>query len=77
MMNCEQATRLISEGQDRELGAGERTRLRLHTWLCTGCRQFKGQVGFIRQAMTGFASRSPLEGGAPSRVHDEDGEPRG
>lgn len=60
MMNCEQATRLMSEGQDRSLGAGERTVLRMHTWICSGCRQFQGQLGFIRQAMKGFAQR---EGG--------------
>lgn len=62
MMNCEQATRLMSEGQDRELGTGERTLLRLHTWVCSGCRQFQGQLGFIRQAVRDFAAR------------DEDGE---
>jgi hypothetical protein len=77
MLNCEQATRLISEGQDRDLGSGERTLLRLHTWMCTGCRQFKGQVGFIRQAMKGFASQAPLEGGEPGQAQDEGTDPRG
>jgi hypothetical protein len=65
MMNCEQATRLMSEGQDRELGTGERTLLRVHTWMCSGCRQFQGQLGFLRQAVRGFAARGEDEGGDP------------
>lgn len=70
MMNCEQATRLLSEAQDRRLGAAERTLLRMHTWVCSGCRQFGGQLGFIRQAMKGFAERGDAassggEAGAP------------
>jgi hypothetical protein len=54
-LNCVQATRLMSEAQDRELNMQERTVLRMHTWICSGCRTFSGQVGFLRQAMKGFA----------------------
>lgn len=54
-LNCVQATRLMSESQERELSASERTVLRMHTWICAGCRTFSGQVGFLRQAMKGFA----------------------
>jgi hypothetical protein len=61
MLNCEQATRLLSEQEDRALGVGERTRLRMHTWVCESCRNFGGQLGFIRRAVKGFASR-PDEG---------------
>lgn len=57
MMNCEQATRLLSESQERKLGTSERTVLRMHTWMCTGCRNFGGQLGFLRQAMKGFSQR--------------------
>jgi hypothetical protein len=65
-MNCEQATRLLSEAQDRQLGTAERTVLRMHTWICSGCRNFGGQLGFLRQAMKGFAAQPgelpPIEG---------------
>lgn len=57
MLNCEQATRLLSEQEDRALGVGERTRLRMHTWVCESCRNFGGQLGFIRRAVKGFAGR--------------------
>ncbi|RZI86456.1 MAG: zf-HC2 domain-containing protein [Rubrivivax sp.] len=63
-MNCDRATRLMSESQDRPLTPGERTTLRMHTWICEGCRNFKGQVGFIRQAMKAFAER-PDDGDEP------------
>jgi hypothetical protein len=72
MMNCEQATRLLSEAQERPLGASERTFLRMHTWICSGCRHFGGQLGFIRQAMKGFAER-PDEG--LGGLDDEGGDP--
>lgn len=55
-MNCEQATLLLSESQERQLGVSERTLLRMHTWICSGCRNFGGQLGFIRQAMKGYAA---------------------
>ena len=60
MIPCDEATRLLSEAQDRSLGAGERTVLRMHTWLCSGCRQFGAQVGFIRQAAIGDARNGAL-----------------
>ncbi len=62
MLNCEQATRLLSEREDRALGVGERTRLRMHTWICVSCRNFGGQLGFIRQAVLGFAAREDAAG---------------
>lgn len=75
MIQCDEATRLLSDAQDRQLGAGERTVLRMHTWMCSGCRQFGAQVGFIRQAMRGFANRSDGDGDGNSDEtgHGDDG----
>ncbi len=75
MMNCEQATRLLSESQERDLAMSERTMLRVHTWICEGCRNFGGQLGFIRQAMKGFAARGGDDAGLPP--DDEPGSPPG
>jgi hypothetical protein len=58
MLNCEQATRLLSESQERPLSVSERAVLRVHTLICSGCRHFGDQLGFLRQAMKGFAARS-------------------
>lgn len=72
MITCDKATLLMSEGQDRPLRTGERTVLRVHTWMCSNCRQFGKQLGFIRQAMTGFAQRDQT-----NTDGDNDDQPRG
>ena len=41
---------LLSEGQDRTLGALERARLEAHLQVCKGCENFHKQLGFLRQA---------------------------
>lgn len=50
MMNCKQATQLLSQGQDRKLGLMERIGLRLHLLICSGCTNFNKQMRFIRSA---------------------------
>lgn len=49
MLNCREATRLLSESQDRALTLNERMTLKLHLLMCTGCRNFDKQMGSIRQ----------------------------
>ena len=50
MLNCKQATRLMSQSQDRQLGLRERLGLRLHLLICGGCTNFNKQLDFIRSA---------------------------
>lgn len=50
MLNCKQATHLMSEAQDRKLALGERLPLRLHLLTCVGCRNFSKQMDFLRAA---------------------------
>lgn len=50
MLNCKEATRLLSEAQERELGVPARLALRLHLAICTGCRNFERQAAFLRDA---------------------------
>lgn len=50
MMNCHQATRLMSEARERRLSLTEKLALRFHQSMCAGCRRFEGQVGFIGKA---------------------------
>lgn len=61
MLTCKDATRLVSEGQERALGLRERWSLRVHLWLCDNCRRFERQVRLLRQAMRIMASRSETE----------------
>ena len=51
MLTCKQASILLSQAQDRGLGAYERLKLRLHLMLCDGCANFKQQLEFLRKAL--------------------------
>jgi predicted anti-sigma-YlaC factor YlaD len=55
MLNCEEATRLLSERQDRALSMAERTQLTLHTMMCSGCREFGRQMTTLRDLVRGHA----------------------
>jgi len=55
MLSCHQATRLLSESQERPLSMKEKMGLKFHTTMCSGCRNFGKSVGTIREAMRGFA----------------------
>jgi hypothetical protein len=58
MLSCKEASRLVSQGLDRELGFGARVMLRVHLTICDGCTNFKSQVAFIRKAMSRLADDS-------------------
>ena len=60
-INCREASRLLSLSLDRELTSEERERLDHHLPLCTACRNFKVQVGFLRGAARRYG---PQGGGA-------------
>ncbi|HSN79046.1 MAG TPA: zf-HC2 domain-containing protein [Rhodoferax sp.] len=55
MMNCKQATRLISESQDRALSLSEKMALKMHVMMCAGCKNFSLQIPFLSQAMKAYA----------------------
>jgi len=55
MMNCQQATRLISESQERALSLSEKVSLKVHVMMCSGCKNFSLQVPFLSQAMKAYA----------------------
>ncbi|HEY9101360.1 zf-HC2 domain-containing protein [Chitinimonas sp.] len=61
-MKCKDATRLVSEGLDRQLALGERVRLRLHLFICHYCTDFSTQVRFLRRAAR-RAPRLPKDSG--------------
>ena len=48
MLNCKQATQLLSEKLDRPLSAKEKMRLGMHTSLCPPCRHFGKQMQALR-----------------------------
>lgn len=57
MLNCKQATELMSMRMDKELSMPQRIGLRLHLMMCKGCRNFSGQMDFLRQVSSKFPQR--------------------
>ena len=59
MMNCREATRLMSQGYERELTLRERFALKMHRLMCTGCTNYGKHLGVLSRA-----ARRQREGGA-------------
>ena len=51
LLSCKETTRLLSQGEDRRLGFGERIALRVHLAICDGCRNVNAQFRFLRRAV--------------------------
>jgi len=51
MIDCREASRLISQNADRPLPLGRRLQLRLHLLVCDACTNFSRQVRHLRQAL--------------------------
>lgn len=56
MMNCQQATRLISEAKDRPLGTQEKLALKVHLLMCSGCRNYNRHLNLISSYTKAFVS---------------------
>lgn len=57
MMICRDATRLMSEAQERPLSITERVSLKLHVIMCSGCHNFKDQMNSLRLMTRAYAKR--------------------
>lgn len=51
ILSCKKTSRLLSQGEDRKLGFGERIALRVHLAICDGCSNFNAQLRFLRLAV--------------------------
>lgn len=49
-LNCDESTRLVSDGLDGELGRIERLALRMHLFTCRPCRRMRAQFLLLKQA---------------------------
>ncbi len=55
MLNCHDATKLMSEAQERPLSLTEKVPLKLHTMMCAGCRNFGEQMNSLRVMTRAYA----------------------
>ena len=62
MLNCKEASCLVSESQERPLNFGERWALRMHLWMCISCSRFERQVRLLRKAMSMLNRRAETAG---------------
>ena len=51
MLSCKEASRLLSQREDRRLTLPEQVKLRLHVGVCTACTRFARQLAFMREAL--------------------------
>ncbi|MBU6485410.1 MAG: hypothetical protein KGL70_12430 [Betaproteobacteria bacterium] len=51
MVPCKEASRLLSQREERRFALGERVRLRLHL---AACARFERQLAFMRDAMSHY-----------------------
>ena len=54
MLSCREATRLLSQRQDRALTTAENVKLRLHLVVCIACKRFARQLVFMRTALSRY-----------------------
>ena len=53
-LDCQHATQLISQLQDRPPTGWEAMKLRWHLAACNACSRFEQQIAFMREAMRRF-----------------------
>ena len=51
MIDCREASRLISQNADRPLPLARRLQLRLHLLICDACTNFNRQVQQLRKGV--------------------------
>ena len=62
MLNCHDATFLISQGRERKLTFSERMKLRLHVGMCSGCTNFERQLPWLGDAVRAYADKGEHSG---------------
>lgn len=55
MLNCREATRLLSNRLEQPLSRKQRIALAIHTLMCNACRNFGRQARFLRRTAARFA----------------------
>ncbi|HET8584174.1 MAG TPA: anti-sigma factor [Casimicrobiaceae bacterium] len=54
LVSCKEASRLLSQREERRLGTIERIELALHVRACDACTRFARQLAFIREALARY-----------------------
>lgn len=63
MLNCHDATQLMSQAQERPLSLMERMSLKFHLSMCKGCSNFKDQMKVLRTMTRSYAKGKDEQAG--------------
>ena len=58
-LNCKEVSVLVSREHEQPLTRGERFWMRLHLYICSGCRNFKNNMAIMRAAMKQYLEKGP------------------
>ena len=58
MLTCREASRMASQGLDRQLGFAERVTLRMHLAVCRGCANVAREMEFLRKAVVRLSEQA-------------------
>lgn len=72
MLNCQKATQLFSESQERPLTLKEKMDLKLHTLMCSGCRNYGRNLQALRKIARAYAKGEGASDALPPEVPKED-----
>lgn len=56
-LNCKEISVLVSREHEQPLTSSERFWMRLHLYICSGCRNFKNNVAIMRAAMKRYLEK--------------------
>ena len=57
MLNCKQASELLSQALDRNISLREKILLRLHLLICHGCSNFSKQMAVMRNMCRSYLEK--------------------
>jgi predicted anti-sigma-YlaC factor YlaD len=57
MLNCKQASELLSQALDRDITLREKILLKLHLLICHGCSNFSKQMTLMREACRSYLEK--------------------
>ncbi|NOU01490.1 MAG: zf-HC2 domain-containing protein [Gallionella sp.] len=57
MLNCKQASELLSQALDRDITLREKILLKLHLLICHGCSNFSKQMTVMRKACRSYLEK--------------------
>ena len=57
MLNCKQASELLSQALDRNISLREKILLKLHLLICHGCSNFSKQMTVMREACRSYLEK--------------------